>query len=274
MSIGSAVQKILCAVIVGYSALLSWSQEPLVPTAGTSAESASSASAPLPAILTQMATKPPKVACSGNQLTISADNSTILSVLEAVHLCTGVRIEIPEGSSDSRTYEELGPGPAREVLDLLLRGTEFDYLIGSSMADSEKIETVVLTLRGKDGSAASAASQDPGLGHRRVQTRESNQQGTRPSDAGRMLTSVAPNPSLIEEEAAPLGENTAGDVAQAAAPAPAESVIVPPANSSAAPSDAAQNPDPAKAMDDRITSMQQLFEQRRQMTGNQPSTPK
>jgi len=85
--------------------------------------------------------KAPKVTCIGDQLTISADNSTLGGVLAAVHNCTGVKVDIPEGAASSRVFEELGPGPARQVLEALLSGTELDYVIGSSSSDPQKIET-------------------------------------------------------------------------------------------------------------------------------------
>jgi len=75
--------------------------------------------------------KPPKVSCHGDQITISADNSTLDAILFAVRGCTGAHIDVPGDAGRVRSFEELGPGPVREVLDQLLSGTPYNYVIQS-----------------------------------------------------------------------------------------------------------------------------------------------
>src|SRR5436305_8420110 len=41
---------------------------------------------------------PPKVVCTGDQMTIAANNSTLSSVLAEVHRCMGTRIDIPDAA--------------------------------------------------------------------------------------------------------------------------------------------------------------------------------
>jgi hypothetical protein len=56
---------------------------------------------PPPARPAEMPPKPPTVACQGDTLTISADNSTLESILALVRGCTGA-MEFPKGPEDSR----------------------------------------------------------------------------------------------------------------------------------------------------------------------------
>ena len=120
------------------------------------ADEAAAVPAPVPAPVVpkrpaDMPPKLPKVTCQGDLITISADNSALDAILAAVKGCTGAKIDIPEGASRVRSFEELGPGPVREVLDELLSGTQYNYVIQSSEANPAKVETVLLSMRGADG---------------------------------------------------------------------------------------------------------------------------
>jgi hypothetical protein len=215
-----------------------------------------------PALPANLPPQPPKVTCNGNQLTISAVNSSLESILEAVRGCSGAHIEIPAGAAKIRSFEELGPGPVRQVLDSLLSGTEFNYVIESSDSNPLKVESVVLSARKKD-SATGSATTDVALTPSRRAWLQSRQNGR-------------PDSALLDD---PL-DSTADQPANAAAPADApdtsatqaSAVSQNPTPSPAA--DAIANADPVKT-DDKITSMQQMFEQRRQMTEKQnaPATP-
>ena len=87
------------------------------------------------------------VTCKSNQLKVSSNNSTLASVLAEIQKCTGATIEMPEGAATSRVFDNLGPGPAGEVLASLLTSTGYDYVIGFSQADPAKVERVLLMAR-------------------------------------------------------------------------------------------------------------------------------
>jgi hypothetical protein len=224
--------------------------------------------------------KPPKVTCRGDQITISADNSTLDAILAAVRGCTGAKIDIPGDASRVRSFEELGPGPVREVLDTLLSGTPYNYVIQSFEANPLKVETVLLSMRVND-------ADKPGSGSKSASAEI-------PMTAGRrawqkMQKFDKPDPSTLSEEgtqvesepASPAGEATAASAAQSvdanAAPAgansteaAAEASAAPPVTPVAPPIlNPNSNADPAKAMQDRISSMQQMFAQRQQMIQKQ-----
>src|ERR1700688_3804829 len=134
--------------MVGLSASASIGEETPVPQEGTGSEAATSAS-----VDSETPPNPPKVTCKGDQLTIIANNSTLASVLAAVHSCTGVQIDIPQGIADSRVFDQLGPGPAREVLTSMLEAMNLNYVIGSSDANPDKVDSVLLIARVGDGPA-------------------------------------------------------------------------------------------------------------------------
>src|SRR5271165_4140242 len=97
-----------------------------------------------------MPPNPPKVTCDGDKLTISAQNSTLGAVLNAIRACTGAQIDVPEEARAERLFAELGPGPLRTVLADFLSSMDFDYVIKALPADPQKIQMVLLNPRTSD----------------------------------------------------------------------------------------------------------------------------
>ena len=211
-------------------------------------------------------------------MTITADNSTLGDVLAAVHSCIGVQVDIPEGAVGRRIFENLGPGPARDVLESLLSGTEFNFAIGLSTSDPQKVDSIVLLLRPTDKTdKVEAANTDRTLTPARrawLQSRLNGRPAANSSDDNSPAAVESPdNPHADDAVLAPASNNA--PPASDASVAPAESTVLPSAQSAATASDPSPVVNPDKSTSDRIADMQQLFEQRRKMnqTQNQSSTP-
>jgi hypothetical protein len=258
-------------------------------------EVASAAQIPKAKAIAEMPPNQPKVTCKGDQLTISAENATLGSVLAAVHTCLGVQIDVPDGATASRVFDQLGPGPVRQVLTTFLSGTDFDYMIGSSVSDPQKVETVLLTLRASgspNGALVGGAVGDRPLTPARrawMQGRQNGRTGTPPGEDASPAAVDSQNAPVADDSAVTPAESPAGNGTQTApttpvasntpaTPTPAvDASTAAPAladNAAAPPSDASRNSAQDKGIEDKITNMQQLFEQRRQMTENQSASPK
>jgi hypothetical protein len=265
-----------------------------------------------PRLPAEMPATPPKVTCTGSQLTIVADNSTMSSVFAAIHGCIGAAIDLPLGSSSTRMFADLGPGPTSQVLQMLLSSTDLDYVIQLSSSDSSKIQAVFLTARidDKDSLGAPVLASTPArkawLESRRNARHNQEESDGSSSSESQISASDASDPSPV---ATPIQDTpaVAGDakpdagptvpVAQPGTPlpagvadstpgnnvTPATNAITPPADQTATPaadSNAAAPPDPStassvdKATQDKITNMEQLFEKRKQMIETPSSTPK
>jgi hypothetical protein len=210
----------------------------------------------------------PKVICNGNQLSIVADNSTLASIFSELHRCSGVKIDAPDAASTSTVFDQLGPGPARQIIISLLNATGFNYVIGGSDTDPDKIGSILLISRGAE--ATPAFTDDRSLTVTRkafLQMRE-NARPKPPSEresagaaesADPAATAAATSPTETPEAAPP--PPVASDSTQKTAETPQSSA----GNSSTPPADAAPAASPKQPSDDPITNMQQLFEQRRQM---------
>jgi hypothetical protein len=242
-------------------------------------------------MMSQGPARVPKVTCADGQLTISANNSTLGSVLAAVHACIGVQIDIPEGIGGIRTFEELGPGPERQVLEALLSGTDFNYVIGSSDADPGKVETVLLMERTTE-TATNAPSADHSLTPARRLWMGALKNANRAGASGEDSTQAAsepPEPPAVDEPA--TAPSPADNINAAPTPTPASDTPAPTADASPAPPALTEGAgltttgspapelspsvgpatDTGKSTTDRITEMQQMFQQRKQISQSQSS---
>lgn len=97
---------------------------------------------------------PPQVSFSGGLLTISASNSTLADVLNAVKTQTGAKLEIPAGAAQQRVAVQLGPGNPRDVLSQLLDGSPFDYILLGSAEQPNALTQIILTRHEGGGATA------------------------------------------------------------------------------------------------------------------------
>ncbi len=102
-----------------------------------------------------MAPNPPRVSYQNGLLTIDANNSTLGQVLQAVRTQTGASLEMPAGANSQRVVATLGPGRPQDVLNSLLNGSRFDYIILGAVGDPGSVKKVILTTRIGGGTASS-----------------------------------------------------------------------------------------------------------------------
>lgn len=249
----------------------------------------------------------PQVSYTAGQLTIIADNSTMSSVFSAIHACLGLDLQIPLGSADDRTFLTVGPGPAREVLNEFLSGSDFDYVIQSSLSKPGEVQSVQLTARakdlrdGRDGNLATDLTMTPArrawLASRNAGRGVAPEESASASDASEPSTASDSSPSGSVDaknkdggvDAAADAKDQTGDQKQnqskdqpaANLEAPAASAV----NASGSPGAEAAPAQPPGTSDGRpttpepsvlqkqITQMEQLFEQRKQMIAKPAQTP-
>src|SRR5262249_26597011 len=80
------------------------------------------------------------------QLTITARNSTMSDVLNAVKQKTGAAVDMPAVTSE-RVVGQFGPGAPRDVMAQLLNGSHYDYVLLGSPSDPGALNKIVLTAR-------------------------------------------------------------------------------------------------------------------------------
>src|SRR5271166_3979333 len=237
----------LVGAIILFSALGASGQQPSNVAADARSETSAAPARAVPRVPADMPPNPPKVTCDGDKLTISAQNSTLGAVLNAIRACTGAQIDVPEDARGERLFAELGPGPLRTVLADFLSSTDFNYVIKASPSDPQKVQMVLLNPRVSDspGEVATVADSTTNMTPNRagwVKAREnymrsftaaqdeSNQQADAASSAP--VEATAPAASSVPVEAtAPAASSVPFEAAAPAASSVAADATAPAASS-------------------------------------------
>ncbi len=146
----------------------------------------------------QMPATPPHVTMSNGLLSITADNSTLGDVLSAVRRQTGAALELTSGASNERVAVRLGPASPRDVIQQLLAGSKYDYILVGSPTDPSALQRIILTTRAPGGAGMAVASNQP------APPPQSNYQP--PPDVSEAEEDQAPEPAPPEPPQQPQGE--------------------------------------------------------------------
>jgi hypothetical protein len=191
----------------------------------------------------------PQVSFQNGQLTIDAPNSTLGDILRAVKKQTGADIEIPD--AQDRVVTHLGPGPARVIVDELLNGSKFNYVLLGSPEDANALTRIVLVAKSGSDNGGPNNAESPGGG---------------PPRPGPQSARATPPPPEPEADDASDDNNNADDNNNEQ-PQPAEAAEQP-ANQGDQPT--------VKTPQQMLQEMQQRqmqFQQQQQQNGGQPPTP-
>jgi hypothetical protein len=103
-----------------------------------------------PSGLSRASQKKLNVEFQNGLLRIDAQNVTFLEILKAVSARTGAEVQFPVGALREPVFVTIGPGKAHDVLNQLLRGSPFNYLILSS--DSQRPDQITRVILSKANS--------------------------------------------------------------------------------------------------------------------------
>lgn len=92
----------------------------------------------------QRPANPPRISYAGGQLTVVADNSQLSDILHAVGHTTGAHLEGSPPDSE-RVFGQFGPGTTRDVLNSLLTGSRYDYVLLGSLDSPGSVDRIVLS---------------------------------------------------------------------------------------------------------------------------------
>lgn len=209
---------------------------------GTTASSGSGAAAP-----PESQSDSQSVICDGNQLKISSNNSTLARILAEVQKCTGANIEVPNGTATNRVFNSLGPGSTRDVLASLLSSNDFDYVIGSSPSDPDRVETVLLMPRQIDATTGILPESSlTAINSADLQTREDGMPAPQPAQVSRVAPSAALDTITGKVPGVDQVENTVTSAVQSSAVSQASPVFdaspALPVSSNSTPLDASLRP--------------------------------
>ena len=106
---------------------------------------------------------PPKISYAGGQLTVTADNSSLPDILNNVVRVTGAHLEGTPPPDSERVFGHFGPGTPRDVLNDLLTGSRYDYILVGALDDPGTVRQVMLSPHGSslEGAASNQARNQP-----------------------------------------------------------------------------------------------------------------
>jgi hypothetical protein len=275
--LGVKLTQALCLMLLtapAVSVLQAQDNRPALGGANTVPAPAASESSPKPPV--GMPAEPLRVVCKGNQLTVAANDSTLASILNEVQKCTGAKIDIPAEAAEIRFFDTIGPLPIQEGLSVLLTASGYNFVIQSSDSDPDKVEAVLLMARATSPDADPANERSLTTARRAfLKMRQDalteagiTDENNSSAPAETSAAPVAQLPSATTENAA-VNANVSSDANQGATASSSAANTTP----SSQASDAAPTPSQSKTVEDQITNMEQMFEQRRQMMQTPPSTP-
>jgi hypothetical protein len=114
-----------------------------------------------PPTLEQSPPTPPQVSYQNGQLTITAMNATLGQVLRAVQTRTGSSLELPSSAANERVVTQLGPGRATDVLNALLNGSKFNYIILGESGNPGAVQKIILTTQKQVSNPVNTAQNNP-----------------------------------------------------------------------------------------------------------------
>ena len=109
----------------------------------------------------QMPPTPPRVTYQNGLLTIDAKNSTLSQVLRTVQVQTGASVEMPSSAANERVTMQVGPGRPRDVVNTLLNGSKFNYIILGMIDNPGGVQKVILTTRQNAPATVNTAQNTP-----------------------------------------------------------------------------------------------------------------
>lgn len=80
-------------------------------------------------------------------MTVNADNSTMSDILSRIGRLTGAHIEGAQPDSE-RVFGTFGPGTPRQVLDSLLTGSRYDFILLDAVDSPGTLQRIILSPHG------------------------------------------------------------------------------------------------------------------------------
>lgn len=133
---------------------------------------------------------PPRIEYQNGLLTIWAFNSTLRDVLSGVAKKTGIQIEGVDSASEMVAFA-FGPAPSDVVLNRLLEGSRFDYIIIDQPGNYNEVKRVILSLA---SASVKSSSANAAFSH-------SNRQELSDEDSGHAPDSGLPHPEAANQPA-------------------------------------------------------------------------
>jgi hypothetical protein len=103
---------------------------------------------------------PPRISYANGELTVVADNSSMTDIMSGIERATGARLEGSQPDTE-RVFGQFGPASPRDVLDSLLSGSRYDFILVGAIDDPGGVKTIMLSPHGSSAAGGSVAQNQP-----------------------------------------------------------------------------------------------------------------
>ena len=103
---------------------------------------------------------PPRISFVGGELTVIADNSSLAEIVTGIERAIGAHLEGNQPDAE-RVFGQFGPGSPREVLNSLLSGSRYDFILTGAIDDPGGVQTIILSQHGGSPAGSSIAGNQP-----------------------------------------------------------------------------------------------------------------
>ncbi len=104
--------------------------------------------APVQAIaltLSQMPPSPPRINYTGGKLTVVANNAVLDDVLASIGKAIGANVQGMQPQGSERVFGQFGPAVPSQVLDTLLTGSQYDFVLVGSAGSFGSVREIILS---------------------------------------------------------------------------------------------------------------------------------
>jgi hypothetical protein len=110
----------------------------------------------------QMPPSPPRISYVGGNLTVVANNATLDDVLAGIGKAIDADIQGNGLQGVERVFGQFGPGSPSQVLDTLLIGSRYDFVLVGSAGNADSVREIILSPSSADpNQAAQSAPAQP-----------------------------------------------------------------------------------------------------------------
>ncbi len=169
MAIGRAIPLrftlafLLGAVGVTESQQISTSQNPTNPQNSSAAPSQAptlqnTTVQPIALTPSQMPPSPPRITYAGGKLTVVANNAMLDDVVAEIGKAIGANVQGIQPQASERVFGQFGPAVPSQVIDTLLTGSQYDFVLVGSAGNFGSVREIILSRKstGTDQSTQSA----------------------------------------------------------------------------------------------------------------------
>ncbi len=110
----------------------------------------------------QMPPVAPRVGYRNGLMTVTAENSRLGDILQAIRQLTGATMDVPPQANEERVVFRYGPASPRDVVTALLNGSRYNYVIVGSPANPGAVQRLMMSGQRGDGGAFAGNMPQPG----------------------------------------------------------------------------------------------------------------